>query len=234
LLFTLLLIVAASALAQMYKWVDETGTVHYGSRCPDGVECTVMGSVHGPSQAEVEAAQSRSKALAEQQAARSGEKRREAVEPSAEGDISEMAREMVCEKAWSEARILKAQLPVYRDANGQMHHRQSLNDHYYQGARHYLDDEERAQSLTAANAILETQCAGYRPSHLTWVYRFVGPPNLDELLELLEQHPSPVGPPEIELCPYARQVVEEFEAMKTGIPSEPERRLKTLVGEKCR
>jgi hypothetical protein len=42
-LFTLVLLVATPALAQVFRWVDEKGTVHYSnSKPPPGVKATVV------------------------------------------------------------------------------------------------------------------------------------------------------------------------------------------------
>ena len=58
-----LLAVGLPGLAQMYKWVDDDGTVHFDTSCPAGVECTLMGAQPEPTPEQVEAAARRSEEL---------------------------------------------------------------------------------------------------------------------------------------------------------------------------
>lgn len=56
-LAVLVLIEPTIALAQMCKWVDEAGSVHYAERCPEQAQTEIIELERGPSQANVEAAE---------------------------------------------------------------------------------------------------------------------------------------------------------------------------------
>ncbi len=147
---------AAPLSAQMCKWTDENGTVHYAERCPEGVTGKDIELQEGPTREAVEAAKARAQALLESRAARQAESELD-VEQQRYLDDSEaegIDRAIQCVTALREARILRLQLAVFYDENGQLHYNRSHYDHSYQGPRTYVDDADRPAVL--ADAIKRT------------------------------------------------------------------------------
>jgi hypothetical protein len=62
----LLLLVGALAAGEIYKWVDESGKVHYGDSPPPEIDTQEVVTPKGPSQEEVERAQQQVRKLMEQ------------------------------------------------------------------------------------------------------------------------------------------------------------------------
>jgi len=230
-------LVASAAAADMYKWVDRNGTVHFGDNCPEGAECILVRTDPPPSQEEVEAAIRRSEEILRQRQAKSqktAQERQQALAAIGQQRSEAEATTNACETAFAAREILAIDLPVYRDDAGVLHHHDSLHHHLYEGERHYLDTSERATQLAATERMIAAQCAGLRPSRLNYVYRYRDKPNLDETLDLLSEMTLPDGPPVDETCDYARLLRKDLEVLRTGIPSDKERELARLIADRCR
>lgn len=224
------------AQAGVCKWIDRDGVVHYAEACPEGVEGTVVRTDPPPSQRELDAAAKRSQALLEQRQHRS-EQIRQAQEQELDTRREQQHREaglaQECEAAFAERNRLSAELPVYRDQQGQLHHVQSLHDYWYRDERRYLEDQERAEALAQVELRIETTCEGLRPSKFTYVYRYPDPPRLSTVLELLDKMQSPFAPTQDEVCSFARQVLSDLESARQGLLSDEQRQLKPLVNARC-
>jgi len=221
--------------ADMCKWVDENGVVHYAETCPEGIEGASVKTQPGPSPAEVAAAQERSQAMQQQRAA-ARESDQAAQQARADQAQSRQGREelaAVCEHSFREVDLLKFDMPVYRDSGGRLHHQESLHHHFYDGPRSYIDDEDRAAELAALEAQIARECDNVRPARSSYVYRFIGKPNAVETLRLLEDMNLPGGPPMEEACTYARLTAQDLRKEKPGIPSDDQRELDRLLNEHC-
>ena len=67
LVLVLLLSFAGASIAEMYKWVDEEGNVHYGDCPPADCKPEQIESAPGPSEEEIKRSQERSERLIQEQ-----------------------------------------------------------------------------------------------------------------------------------------------------------------------
>lgn len=140
----LIVLIAGLASAQVYRWVDEEGGVHFGDRPPESAEPEEVMLPRGPSEEEVQAAQA--------QARQAAESRRQSTQGGVAGAVEAVSGE---DKPASEAQRDRAcvealyQLELLRDASRVF---KVLPD----GSRVYLEDA----SLPREIARLESQKAG--------------------------------------------------------------------------
>jgi hypothetical protein len=146
--------------AQMCKWTDEDGTVHYAEQCPEDVNGKNIELTEGPTREAVEAAKARSQALAEARAAREASSELDVDEERFldDGDAAGIDRAIQCVTALREQRILGLRLPVFYDENGQLHYNRSQFDYVYQGPRAYIDDADRPAALADAAERSDRYC----------------------------------------------------------------------------
>lgn len=205
--------------------------------CPGaGVECVIVRTLPPPSESARAAAIRRSEELAAQRSA-SGELAEQQAKESESYREERRRRETAlagCEQWFAEREILQLTLPVYQDAQQQLHYRDSLHHHWYEGERSYLADAERALRLAEVRRQIATVCGGVEPLRSNYTQRFRFPPPLNEVPELLDEMLLPGGAPTSEVCPFARHVLQEQRDMRSGSPANDERRLQRLVDERCR
>jgi hypothetical protein len=134
-----------SASAEIYRWTDEAGRVHYGERPPgDGAEPVVVrpspaGGAAAPSEAQRRERQQRLLESFEYERARRAEQRAEAARLA-----DRRARD--CRQVQAILRRLDHAGPVYvTDADG---------------SRRYLDDAERAAEKARLEPTYERACGG--------------------------------------------------------------------------
>lgn len=142
-LLTLCLFLAAlaPASAQMYKWVDEKGTTHYGERPPQGKKAQAVEQRLGsPGSAPAKADEPDWKAKDLEFRSR----RIEAEQAEAKQKQQEAAHGRACNQARDHLAQMKAARGVYR-----------LND---QGQRVYQSDEERQASVAQLEALVAQRC----------------------------------------------------------------------------
>jgi hypothetical protein len=144
------------------------------------------------------------------------------------------AAEATCETLFAEREILALILPVYRDDQQRLHYRDSLHHHRYQGERHWLEDGERAEQLMSVRQRIGTECAGLDPGRASYVHRFRYPPLLSEVLGLLDEMLTSTGPQPEEVCAFARIMIEDRQARRSGGASSAERELQRRVEKRCR
>lgn len=236
-LAAMLWLAALPLAADLCKWVDEDGCVHYAETCPPGVEGTAVETAPPPSQEQLDAAVRRAEEMLQQRHTRKTQTEAEQAQADAalqKARSSARARDQACETAFAERQILAIDLPIYRDDQGGLHHKESLHDYLYQGERRYLADAERSRALGEANAFYAAQCRGFEPATRNYVYRFRRQPTTTELLGLLQDMPDPAGPPGGDLCAFAKIAQQELRDWSTGIPSDNQRELDRLIGERCR
>ena len=234
--FSIFLVIGSPlSMADMCKWVDENGVVHYAEACPEGIEGASVKTRPGPSPAEVASAQERSDAMQKQRAAAHesdlAAQQARAGQVQAWHDQEELNAR--CEHSFREVDLLNLDMPVYRDSGGRLHHQESLHHHYYNGPRAYVDDDERSAQLAELAAQISRECANVHPARSTHVYRFNDKPNVDETIELLEDMTLPGGPPMEDVCTYARLTFQDMRKIESGIPSDKQRELDRLMNEHC-
>lgn len=143
----LIILVAGIASAQVYRWVDEEGGVHFGDRPPESAKPEEVILPKGPSEEETRAAQEEFRETVESR--RHAESAEGAVagavdvKAGEEGQAIEEERDRKCVEALYQLEILKDTSRVFR----------MLPD----GSRDYLDDArlpgeiERLESVKAEN-----------------------------------------------------------------------------------
>ena len=149
-------LVALPAMAEIYKWVDANGKVHYSDQKPPDTaqSSTDMSALLKTAPEEPDEGELRRREylkLAEQLPDRAAERaaagRAQAVENKSE----------LCRVARVHAEILKLKMRIYRSETGE------LRPHWfpdsYQGARTYIGDAERPGVIAANAAQLRANCA---------------------------------------------------------------------------
>jgi hypothetical protein len=160
LLLVALLLAAAGASAQQYKWVDRNGRVQYGDTPPPGVSAQPLrGSARPAAPAPAEAAEGEPAPAAGDAAAKKGpptiaerdaefRKRREEAEKEqqkqAKAEQEAKTRKDNCERAQAAARFLESGQRVTRtDAKGE---------------RYFLDDAAIASEAARARQMVKEWC----------------------------------------------------------------------------
>lgn len=144
-----LMLAAVDANAQMYKWKDASGRTQYGDRPPPGVEASPMRSrAHKPD----EAAAKRLRSLVE--STRSTQTEELSEDDGLEMQAPDEAEQCLVKR--KEFDMLLEQLPVYRDADGNMRVHQSIDT--YKGERTYISDADRPAEIEAARSAIWHLC----------------------------------------------------------------------------
>ena len=159
LLLLLFLLVAHNSFpAQIYKWVDKEGKVHFSDSPPAdtkvekvAVKETVVGE---PDEGEM-----RRRRLLEQANADAATRLEERRQTSATRQAQEQVKnieEQACMDARVQLEVLKEEAPVYRDDQGKW--RASWQYDTYRGERAYLNDRDRPTMLERARKNVEAHC----------------------------------------------------------------------------
>ncbi len=141
LLFAFLILTAASANAELSKWVDQQGKVHYSDRPPVGVEATPVRAAPPPASAPAPS-KSYSEREAELRKARQSEA--EASERSALQQSNAEIEQANCNAAQQTLRSLQSdgRIVEYDDA----------------GERRFVEDDERQRRTAEAQAEIGKWC----------------------------------------------------------------------------
>ena len=145
------------ATAEVYKWVDEEGIVHYSDNPPQNAESerVQLPSTPGPKGDPSEALRRRL-----EQAEKATERRSEerlAASAAKEGKrAARVARDQRCLETRKQLISLQQRLPVYRDEEGTFR-TLSVYD-AYEGEREYLDDATRALEIDRVRYAITTNC----------------------------------------------------------------------------
>lgn len=142
-----------SSYAEVYKWVDKDGIVHYGDK-PDINSKTQTIEIEPIDSSKYDEAIELQKRLLKQ--AEQADKRIQARNDSAAAGKNEKTDDETNEKRCLEARkqlsILQEQRAIYRDENGRFHVKWAHDT--YKGKREYLDDEQRSIEIGFTNKII--------------------------------------------------------------------------------
>ena len=134
-LFVFLFLTAANADAELNKWVDEQGKVHYSDRPPVGVDATKMRSASPPASAPAP-----SKSYVEREV-----ELRKARQSQAETAASSALQQ-------SNAEIEKANCNAARQTLRSLQQEGRIVEYDEQGERRYLEDDERQRRIAEAQA----------------------------------------------------------------------------------
>lgn len=145
------------ATADIYKWVDEEGNVHYNDNPPQNAETE---RVQLPSTPDPKGDPSEALRRRLEQAEKATERRseeRQAASAAKEGErAAQVARDQRCLESRKQLISLQQRLPVYRDEEGTFRTR-SIYD-TYEGEREYLDDATRTLEIDRVRHDITTNC----------------------------------------------------------------------------
>lgn len=140
-LFAFLILTAASANAELNKWVDQQGKVHYSDRPPAGVEATELRAAPAPANATAP-----SKSYAEREAEL--RKARQSQAETAENAAREQSR----------TDIEKSNCNAAQQALRSLQQAGRIVEYDERGERSFLGDNERQQRIAEAQANIERSC----------------------------------------------------------------------------
>jgi hypothetical protein len=133
----LFLLLVTPLHAEVYRWVDEQGNVHFSDRKPVGYESQQV-QVHAPAPA----AEPDEGELRRLELVRQAEERfRETVKLAPPLEDAPFDRAGACRDARRNYGALQEVMPVYRAEDGNL--RPQWQGDYYQGERQYVADEDR-------------------------------------------------------------------------------------------
>lgn len=148
-----------TASADIYKWIDKDGEVHFSDKPPqdrksERIQVDTIKAPEQPDEGEL-----RRRRLLEQ-ADRDSDLRlkaqqEKAAEKQAMNDESS-AQEHRCLEARKQLAALRQQLPVYRDNEGKF--RVKWKHDTYQGERDYLDDSKRPSEIKRVQEEITANC----------------------------------------------------------------------------
>jgi len=126
--------------AEIFKWVDDEGKVHYGDSAPHERESETIQTPPPPSDEEVMRSRNRLEGLREWAAEWEKAREEEKQATAREGEV----RKQRCGKARRQLGVLETQAPVYQVDE--------------QGQKAYLKDEEREAMLQRVRKLVKTNC----------------------------------------------------------------------------
>ena len=155
----LLLGILPSGNADVFKWIDDAGNVHYGDSPPEASGSERMELRVDVPDASDEAELRRLRAL--QQADEAAKARlQQRITKKNERENSKRQIDLAEERCMELRRqldILKYQMPAYRDENGK--YRVKWEEDYYDGRREYVDDATRERLIKQMRSQIVSQCA---------------------------------------------------------------------------
>ncbi len=148
-------LVFVATMAQVYKWVDKEGVVHYGDSPPQDTESEVI-HVEGGETKQADESVSKLLKHAEESAKRRAEEKQAKI-AVAEAEAKErLERRDRCNFARKQLISLQQQLPVYQDEEGTF--RTVSRYDVYAGKRKYLDDEARQIEIERVQRDIKALC----------------------------------------------------------------------------
>lgn len=144
-LVALAAVVALPAAAQVYKWVDEKGRVHYGEKPPEGVKAVEMGAPPpspGGNTAPPPQPDWKQKELESRR--QRIERERKESQDSASAQRRESERAYRCEEGRRRLQMLDEQIRLY--------------DRNEKGEKVYMEDKYRPAAAAAAKRMVAENC----------------------------------------------------------------------------
>ena len=155
----LALLLATPAWADVYRWVDKDGVVHYSDKPPESVEPESLQRLPetGPPSANIGAqvyddAMEQTRARREQ---REAEKQLSRAEREAR-EKDEANRAELCARAIHHLNILRKACPAFYDGAGVLRDQCPGFNFVWEGERSYIDDEERAELIEQYSKVAES------------------------------------------------------------------------------
>ena len=165
-------LVATSADAGIYKWVDADGVTHYGESSPENTPATEVEIEPPPAPEMTEEAQQRLHRNEQEYRSRSEAleqmRQRKQADEAAREEAARLQRER-CGHALVQLRVLDKGQPVYRDEEGDFHTQKSAHSAGYTGKRQYLDDAARALEQAHFRKVVEENCGDDEEADRHWL-----------------------------------------------------------------
>ncbi len=151
----------SSFAAEVYRWVDENGKVHFSDKKPvdDGAETV---DIKAPPVLPPDEGELRRRELLRRAEEDFAYKQRRAAEDQAAAALEEettaarSAQQSKCNNARIRLGVLAANMPIYWTTSGEM--RPAWSNDMYRGARRYIADNERPALRTVAERDIQTHC----------------------------------------------------------------------------
>lgn len=143
----LILLIAVFTAAQVYKWVDDDGQVHFGDRPPEEQTIEEIELPQGPSAQETEQAKEEFRKTLESRQVRDESLQKEKSHREIEKTlklVKEKQSSRICVRATQQARILKAKVRIFK-----------LNADW---SRSYLENEKRPLEISSLNEQASEHC----------------------------------------------------------------------------
>lgn len=151
-IFATLLFLTGSTHAQIYRWVDKDGKVHFSDEKPtEGNVDTVIPDIADPAD-EPDEGELRRRSYLE-----SANDPRFSPTPQARPNSANDLNDSRCRRSRVEYAMLEEPVPVYRTATGEMR-AHWIND-THQGSRQYIEDADRESEQDAAWDRMNRYCA---------------------------------------------------------------------------
>jgi hypothetical protein len=151
--------ITSSGSSDVFKWIDDSGNVHYGDSPPDSrhsesIELRV--DTPGPPD---EAEQRRLRSLKQADEAAKARIEKRSTEKRKREDLrrQKSVAEDNCMHLRHQLDILKYQMPAYRGEDGD--YRVKWEEDYYEGKRVYIDDSTRMRVMKQIQSQISSQCA---------------------------------------------------------------------------
>ncbi len=144
-----------ATLAQVYKWVDEEGVVHYGDSPPQNTESEEIHVEGGKARKADESVSKLLKQAEESAKQRAGAKQEKTAAAEAQAE-KRQERQNRCNFARKQLISLQQQLPVYKDEEGTF--RTVSRYDVYAGQREYLDDKAREIEIARVQREITALC----------------------------------------------------------------------------
>ena len=163
LMYLLVVLAASPGAAQVYRWVDEDGKVHFSDKKPETKAAETVNieapPVLPPDEGELRRRELLRRAEADFQYNRRRAAEEEAKTQALEAEIAsrQNTQQAKCDEARIRLGVLGEPMPIYWTDSGQM--RPAWSNDVYKGERRYIDDSERPALRAAAERDMQTHCA---------------------------------------------------------------------------
>ena len=154
-IITIGMVLSTASSADMYKWVDGEGHVHYGDKPPRGAENEALHSPPPVDRDEAARRRERLEKMEKEMDVRMEDRRAKAAAKEVEKLEQASVRER-CLALRRELETFNFGIPVYRNEQGRLRH-SWCNDHY-QGKRFYLDNDEWSREIAQLREDISTHC----------------------------------------------------------------------------
>jgi len=159
LLVILSILLGMTAFADIYRWVDKDGRVHYSDKPAQDVESQhiEIEPTPNPKKPQIDTLQRPTLEEAVKESDRSKEAQRAKSSAEQSEKANRLAQEQRCIEARKQQTVLQElHLPAYRDEQGKFRAKWKYDT--YQGKREYLDDAMRATAIEQAREEVAANC----------------------------------------------------------------------------